>query len=340
MRIIKFKYRLLDKKENMKRLLKVVKCSISHDSLAKLKYSASLTIENSEDIDFNDDLIQVSCSINSVEDTIATLLISNSRKVYGSYSREIECFDKLLILEENKLKERLTIKAGSNIIDEVIKQLQGAKHKITLQSYVTKVDADFEIGTSRLDVINYLLKIVNYESLYSDKDGYFVTRPYILPENRKIDIEYNDISDSDGCLILEDTQEEIDLFNIPNVFVRATNNSQIAPLRTVYINNNPNSLSSTVNRGREIVDFKTVDDVLDYQTLYNIAQKDAVSASNIYKNITLKTGINIGHGFLNCVKLNVKSYKINDKFIETSWKIDDCNVGGTMEHSLRRLINV
>ena len=108
----------------------------------------------------------------------------------------------------------------------------------------------------------------------------------------------------------------------------------------MYINNNPNSLSSTVNRGREIVDFKTVDDVLDYQTLYNIAQKDAVSASNIYKNITLKTGINIGHGFLNCVKLNVKSYKINDKFIETSWKIDDCNVGGTMEHSLRRLINV
>ena len=147
MRIIKFKYRLLDKKENLKRFLKVVKCSISHDSLTKLKYSASLTIENSEDIDFNNDLIQISCSINNVEDTITTLLISNSRKVYGSYSREIECFNKLLILEENKLKERLTIKAGSNIIDEVIKQLQGAKHKITLQSYVTKVDADFEIGT-------------------------------------------------------------------------------------------------------------------------------------------------------------------------------------------------
>jgi len=53
MRIIKFKYRLLDKKENIKRLLKVVKCSISHDSLARLKYSANLTIENSEDIDFN-----------------------------------------------------------------------------------------------------------------------------------------------------------------------------------------------------------------------------------------------------------------------------------------------
>lgn len=340
MRIIKFKYRLLDKNELFKRYLKVIKCSTGYDSLSKLKRSASMTVENKQDIDFNNDRVQIVCNLDNEETILATLIISGAKKNYSNFSRDIECFDKLLILEEDKLEERLTIKAGTNIIGAIIAQLQGNKHKFEPLSYMTKVDIDFEIGTPRLDIINYLLKVMNYESLITDNEGYFTANPYILPQKREIQIEYNDIHMDKNCIVLPQVEEEIDLFNIPNVFVRATNNSQIAPLRVVYTNSNPESPSSTVNRGRKIVDFKTVDDVLDYQTLYNIAQRDAISASNVYKHISLPTGINPKHGYLNCVRLNIKDYGIDEKFIETSWRIEDCNPGGKMTHMLRRLVNV
>ena len=135
--------------------------------------------------------------------------------------------------------------------------------------------------------------------------------------------------------------QEIDLFNVPNVFVRVSNNSAInPPLRAQYVNDNPDSILSTIRRDREIVDYKQVDNVVDSNTLFAITKKDCYNASDIYEHIEIETAININHWYLNLVSLNLKTYGIDDNYVETSWNIDNLKAGGRMKHKLRRVIRV
>jgi len=202
-----------------------------------------------------------------------------------------------------------------------------------------KADIFFEVGTPKIQVINYLLNLINYSSLLTNKSGIFYAQKYVLPSERDIEITYTD--DVQTSIVYRDVRQELDLFNVPNIFVRVTNNTAInPPLIALYENNNPDSVASTASRGRRIVDFKEVDNVTDSDTLFAITKKEAYQASDIYESIDIETAINIEHWYLNCIALNLQTYNINDKYIETGWNIDTLKAGGKMKHRLRRIINV
>ena len=336
MRIYNFSYELLDKNLNYMKNIYPISANIDYDSLATLKVSSNITIED-DDFEYND----LNITIKEEDKIFATVLISTSSRNRQEKKRTLTCYDRSIILKQDKITDSIVIPAFTNIVKYISTMLIGYDNAFSLieSNATNKADIFFQIGTSKLEVINYLLNLINYSSLLTDKHGVFYAKKYVLPNEREIEITYTD--DKEKSIVYRNVRQEMDLFNVPNVFVRVTNNTAITPpLKAIYENNNPDSFVSTSSRNRRIVDFKEVENVTDSDTLFAITKKEAYQASDIYETIYIETAININHRYLNCVALNLQSYNINDKYIETGWNIDNLKAGGKMKHKLRRIIHV
>jgi hypothetical protein len=336
-RQIGFIYNLLDKNNNFKKRLTGVKgCNITYSSLSTLKYNANLTMNNDASIDWLNDRIQVICRIDGIDYPLGIYIITspNLNKNEDILSREVTMYSPIVLLERDKVQERYYLPIGTDIIAE-IKRLIGANpYNIEDGTYTTISAKEYEIGTPKITIINELLDSINYTSLYMDMSGTMRAKKYILPSDRQIEISYLDGRNS---ILHKEVTEVKDLFDVPNVFIRYTNNADITPpLVARYENNNADSETSTVNAPIN-VDAQEVTDVTDLQTLQDITKRDAYNASQIYSNLQFETAINPVHDYMNCVY--VKYGDIDYKYIETSWSID-CAVGGKMQHTARRVITV
>lgn len=336
MKKYKFSYEILDEKLDFIKPIYPVSCSIDYDSLASLKLGISATVKD-DDFNYNDKHIR----IRSDGEVFATALISTSSRDRQSKTRTLTCYDRCMMLKQDKLTDSVIMPAYTSIVKYIDDMLSGYDNAFKLidENAANKADIYFQIGTPKIEVINYLLKMINYSSLLTNEYGVFYAQKYVLPSERQTQITYTD--DKDSSIIYRDVKQELDLFNVPNVFVRVTNNSAIdPPIKAVYENNNPDSIVSTTVRNRSIVDFREVDNIVDSDTLFAITKKEAYQASDIYEHIDIQTAINTKHWYLNCIFLNLKTYNITDRFIETNWSIDDLRAGTKMKHRLRRVISV
>ncbi len=337
MRILKFRYLLLDKNDVFKKELSCIEsCSISYSSLTRLKSSATIVMREDSDVDYFNDHIKPICVLDGVEYPMGIFLISSpNRNLSVKTTRSITLYSKLHVLENDKVLERYYVPHGTNVVYECRRILGDYLVNITESTKTLNADKEWEIGTEKIAIINDLLATINYTSLRVDGDGYYVAEPYVSPTDRGTEFIYEPSVDS---ILMRDMTEELDLFDVPNVVIRYTNNADInPPLRAVYENNNASSPTSTVNRGRVIVDAAEVTDVADLETLTAVCKKDAYELTDKYSHVEFQTAINPQHGYMNCILL--KSYDINDKYMETSWSID-CKVGGKMKHTCRKVVNI
>lgn len=334
-----FRYILLDKDGILiKEMFNVEKCSIRYTSFSRLKQNATLLIslELQEKLNINNK-IQVVHHLNGEETIIGTFLISTPIQNLNQYYKEVEiiCYSSLWLLEANKTTKRFKVSKGTNVVNEIIRLLDEYGMEIDIEKSLkaTSTDREWEIGTPILDICNDLLASINYTSLYVNAYGAYIARPYIMPEDRKVEFEYNE---SDENNILEqEIQSEIDLFNVPNVFVKYVNNPD-APIKGMYENINPQSPISTANRPRN-VHSEEVQDAADIQTLIDMCKRDASNVANQYHKIKFNTAINSKHGYLNSIYINLNT--IRGRFIETAWDME-CITGGTMSHEAREVIIV
>lgn len=338
-RIINFKYNLLDSTDTFKKqLYNVESCNVNYSSLSRLKSSANIKMREDVDIDYLNDRIQPIVILNNIEYPLGVFLICSPSRNIGSarITRDITCYSKLQLLDDDKVLERYYIPLSTNVINEVIRLLGVNSYSLGANIATTSTNREWEIGTPKLDIINDLLATINYTSLLVNAQGKFTATPYVIPTDRIHTITYEEGYDS---IILSDMTEGFDFFSIANTFVRYTNHPDInPPLRVVYVNNNASSITSTVGRkGRSIVDSAEVLDVADLQTLTDICKKDAYNASNKYSHLEFQTAINPVHGYLDCMW--VKSGDVNAKYIGTSWSMD-LKVGAKMKHVARRVIEI
>lgn len=341
-RSIKFRYDLLSKYEMKIGEISSVKGSVSLNSLAEIKRTGRFTISeiDAKDIDFLNDRLRPVVIIDDKEYRLGTFLLpSPTRKTQkGIITRDIEAYDVLQILKEDRITNRLFYKKGSKYEDIIRQMVNSAGIKNVLlekTDSVLKRDREFEIGTSKLDVCNQLLQETNYTSLFTDENGIVKAKKYILPNARKIEIPY--LANEFNITVRDSTVDEYDLFNIPNVWVIIVSNGETEPMKAIYRNDNPADRTSTVARGRNIVDFREVSDIADQTTLNNYVKRVAYDSSNIFRKIQFETLINPVHGYGNCIYIEDKKLGIREKYIETMWEIP-LEVGGRMKHAGRRIV--
>lgn len=256
----------------------------------------------------------------------------------GVIKRNIEAYDQLLVLQEDKTTGTFLIEAGTKFTDAIknILTVAGITHyNITDTDLELPVDREWEGGTPKLEIINELLEAMNYQPLWFDAEGYAIVRPYERPDVRSVEMTYRD--DEEG-VFLPTMEETYDFFNVPNRFVLVVSEPEMDEMKSIYTNENPDSPTSTVSRGRVITEYRQVE-APDKETLDSLAERAAYEASQVYQEVKMETKIIPTHSHNNMVRLEYRKLGIANNFEETAWSYD-LEAGATMSHTLRRIVPV
>ena len=356
MRIEKFHYYLLDQYDQPKstgigdtnELFNVISGELNYTSLGRLKSSITIKIVDSKylNIDYLNDRIKLEIEIDGIKYNKGIYLISTtgSETRNGVKTRQLTCYSKLKILDKAKVLSPYYLPAGANIYNAIVNLLGSNPHNITHTDKTLNTSYTANRGTAKLDIINELFDILNYNSLTVDDSGVFTSSPYILPENRKTEIYYIEgdpkrTDASNVCrLISPDIEEELDAFDIPNIFMKHTNDVNIdPPIVAVYPLQSDLDNPITIDGRDPNPNIEEVSDVADYATLYAKCKRDAAEARSIYSHLQIETAISPNHGYLNCIEVKVGD--IDNKYTETSWSIN-LVAGALMKHTLRRVVNL
>lgn len=250
---------------------------------------------------------------------------------------EVEAYDLSVILKEDCLIDRLYFSAGSKYLEAIQHLLGDIRDPIFIEedSATFPSDREFDIGESKLNILNTLLDEINYNTLFINSEGSFVISRYQQPSSNNITYAYNANSLS---VIALDAMLQSDSYGIPNTFIAVLSNPELEDLRAIYINSNPESPLSTIRRGRTIVsEIQRPDMVANRDQLNAYVQRMAFEQSQVYESITFQTAVMPFHENNNILYINHPD--VNGIFTETSWRFS-LEAGSTMEHTGRRLIQI
>lgn len=344
-REVTFRYDLLNYDEIKIGELTALDGSLGLNSLAQIKRRGRFNIKDTEinDVDWVNDRIRPVYILNGEHEfPLGVFMMASPVKRFAGDSiyRNIEAYDTSLIIREDKFDNRYRVIKGANYVTVIRQILNSAgiwKVNIPANAATLRTDREFEIGTSKLEVVNALLSEINYTSIWVDEAGYFRSSPYQVPNERQPEYIYK--NDQMSVIIPDTLSEEADFFNVPNKWVVVASNPEAEALRSVYTNQNSASPASTVNRRRTIVDFRQVDDIAGQAALDDYVRRIAYEASNVYGRYVFSTALMPHHTYMDCIYCEHTRFGIKDKYIETNWGMDLSN-GGTMTHSCRRVIQI
>ncbi|CAK7084123.1 hypothetical protein [Tissierella sp.] len=344
-RSVSFRYDLLNYNETKIGELTSLGGSLGLSSLAQIKRKGKFQFKENElrDIDWLNDKVQPVFILNNLHEfKLGVFMISSPTRTLRKKQiyREVECFDTSLVLLEDKFDTRYRILKNTNYITAITQIISSAgiwKINIPFIDAKIKTDREFEIGTSKLEAVNYLLQEINYTSIWVDELGNFTANPYILPNDRIVEYSYK--NDDMSIIIPDSSIEEIDLFSIPNKWVIVATNPETPPLVSRYTNDNGGSPTSTVSRRRTIVDFREVDDIASQSILDDYVRRIAYEASNVYGKFIFDTALMPHHSYMDALFCEHTDMSVKNKYIETSWEMD-LKSGGRMKHSARRVIQI
>ena len=344
---VKFRYELLDSKEKRKFTLKnIIDGSISMAAFAQIKRTATFKIAEGEDIEWLSDRIQPFYMLkmpdgNWIEWSLGIFILSSPNRIVegGKVFREIEAYDGLIILKDDKFLDRYTIDEGTNYIDAINEILNSSNiSKINVEYTDTTLNRtkEFEPGSEKLSAINDLLKDLNYTTLWVDEMGYYTSSKYTSPANRPSEYDY---FDNEVSILTPNISEDLDLFNVANSWVVVATNPEEEPLVASYMNDNPKSPTSTINRGRIIADFREIESIANQQALEDYTERLAFNASQLFGYIEFETAISPLHSYSDVYNIKHTDIGIDDKYSETNWTMP-LKAGATMSHQGRKVVNI
>lgn len=346
--------------------------SISLDNQAEIHRSANFRVRDTGEINFLSDRIQpfarvwippgpvLSKDFTFLEDTqpvlydtlrkapaeggyaefpLGVFLLSTPELEYENDKqyRNITAYDKLQILVDDGFTERYVANVGTVVTDEVQTLLQQAgitKINIANSDKTLPAWQAWDPDVSRLEVINQLLSIINFESIYVDEYGYFTSRPYRTPAQRAAEHEYNTDALS---VIMPGAKAKTDFFNVPNEWVGIVSEPDRDPLTYTYQNTNPDSPTSIENKGWTKTKYIDVDAV-DLESLQGIVEKQAYMDTQVYTELEFTTAVMPFHSHHDVYEINHSKLEVQGKFEELRWSMD-LSSDGAMTHVARAVIS-
>lgn len=279
-------------------------------------------------------------ALNYVEWPLGVFLLSSpSRSIDdgNTITRDVDAYDKLLIFSDDKVTDRYSLAAGTVVTDQVRTILTGSTTASVVNSAATLPTArEWEPGTSKLTIVNDLLSSINYRSLSFDENGKAIVQPYQTPAERASEFTF---ADDDESVTLPEIDQTLDLFAVPNRWVLVVSDPDRTTLSSTFTNDDPTSLTSTVSRGRVIVDFRTEQSAVDQTSLDGLAQRLAFEASQVYEEIAFSTGIFPPMSFDDVYTLSLTRLAISDKYSGHTWDLT-LSAGAPMRHTARRVVQV
>lgn len=252
----------------------------------------------------------------------------------------VEAYDRNLILKEDCVIDRLFVPEGTLYIDAIGQILAGAgiENLLIKEDSASKIptDREFDIGTSKLDIINTMLQEIGYNDIHVNADGTHIISKYREPSATDVVYAYKD----DELSIIEaDDDSETDFYDIPNVIISVCENPETEEIyRSVWVNDKPESVLSTVSRGRTVVSEIYRPDMIENQSaLDEYNRRIAFEKNQIYENATIRTSPNPLHEIGDVILLDKPG--LRGVFVQQSWTIT-LNHATNMTHRIKRLVEL
>lgn len=373
-RRVAFRYELLDKDDNIKADLKnVLSGSIEQRAQAYIKRTAKFSIKEGENINYLTDKIkpyfrlfippgrilaryytflsttqpalyqklQESGESGWIEFPLGVFHLSSPtrRTESDTVIREVEAYDGLVVLLDDKFDSRYTISSGTNYVDAAKTILSGAgitKINIDSTDKTLPKDLEFDPGKEKLFALNELLRQINYVPVHVGPNGYYTSFTYRSPADRASEYTY---ATDDESVTFPNIEETLDLWEVPNKWVVTRTNPEQDPLTSTYTNTNSNNPTSTVNRGRTIVDFREVENIADQASLDAYTERIAFQESQIYGYIGFETAIMPHHDYADVLQIDFSELGVKGKYAETEWSYD-LKEGARMKHQVRKVVKI
>jgi len=346
-RKVSFRYDLLNKNDiKIGELDGITRAHISYGEFRPIKRSATFEINEhqQQEINYLSDQIQpwfvlhMPCGNTAQWPLGIFLLESPTKQTTGNVStRHIGAYDKTIIVEQDKFLNSFFIEKGTNYVTAVTRILNTAgitKINITQTSHSLPSDREYRLGTKKHLTINELLREINYTTLWFDEFGVARSEPYITPARREITQIYDTTKNS---IITPTFTEHLNIADRPNVFIRvALNLENNQELTSTFINDDITSPISTVNRGRQIPNYETIDNITNQEMLDAFVRRVAVESTSAYTHLTFGTALMPTQpSTLLCIFPEI--FSTPQKFHLTGWEMP-LVYDGIMTHHARKVV--
>jgi len=350
-RKVSFRYDLLNRNDiKIGELDGITRANISYGEFRVIKRSATFGLNEylQRNINYLSDRIQPWFVLHmpdggSVEFPLGIFLLESPATITNGKisNRDIGAYDKTIIVEQDKFTRRFFFEAGTNYVTAVTRILNTAgitKINIADTHHVLPTDREYKIGTKKHLACNDLLREINFSTLWVDEQGVMRSEPYITPSRRPVTHVYDTSKDS---IVLSEFTERLDIADRANVFTRvAVRLESDTELVSTFINDDIQSPISTVNRGRQIVDYAEIREIADQQTLDEFVQRLAVESTSAFTHLSFGTILMPTHGSaetLLCIFPDIFDSPL--KFHETSWEMP-LEHDGVMTHEARKVVQI
>lgn len=323
--------------KDIKKIENVKSCSIDRDESSDTLGSASISIVDTLGETYIRAYLLIRQNGNNFRVTLGTFLVQTPSSDFDGKNRNVtmDCYTPLLELKENPPPLGYTLMKGENIMERAYEICRENCRAPVVETKLEKVlEANFVSNTDDtwLVFLQDLLAQAKYK-FYLDEDGKILFAPIQKLEQLKPVWTFNDDNSS---ILYPDINLEHDLYGIPNVVeVVCSTGTEMYTARIV--NDDPNSPTSTVNRGREILYRETSPNI---QGIPSIEQINEYAEALLEELSSVEYQVSYKHGYCpvrvgDCVRLNYERADLKDvkaKVIsqsincETSCSVDETAV--------------
>lgn len=245
------------------------------------------------------------------------------------YLYDIEAYDETMTLKQAALTERKYYAAGTDYLTIIGSMLTDCSLSKVIEDPTDAkitIDHEYAIGTPYLDIINELLDEIGYSHIYAGQSGYI----YITKNITKYTADY--VYNDNNSTIVDSIKTDTDIYSLPNVVVGYVSSPDIPTvMKYKRVNDNPESVISTVRRGYSVVESFELNDCPDAETLQIAVDNKFLESTQATETAQITTMPDGNHPFGSYVSLGQNGE--NTLFREVGWSIE---FGGKMTHDLER----
>ena len=266
---------------------------------------------------------------------LGTFLVQTPSSIFDGKTRDVtmDAYTPLIELKENPVPLGYSLLKGDNIMKEAYKTTREHCRAPVIETESDKVLLNDFIANTEDTWIVYNKDLIAQAKFEYGLDE--LSRILFVPKQKVEELQpVYTFDDGNSSILYPEVTLKHDLYGIPNV-VEVVCSTGTEVYRTRVVNDDPNSPTSTIRRGREIVHRET------RPSLSGIPTKEQLDeyAENLLKTLSsVEYKVTYSHGYCpvrlgDCVRLNYKKAGLNDvkaKVISQSIKCEPgCSVKET-----------
>lgn len=249
----------------------------------------------------------------------------------------IEAYDETMLLKQACFEDRAFYAAGTTYLSIVENMLTSVGlGDVYAETSASSAPIDFEIapGENYLDTINSILDAINFQHVYADANGTINLRRVKNPTAPQFTYKT-----ADDFKLFPKLTESTDIYNLPNVIVGLYSSPDSdTPIVYKKVNDDPNSIISTMNRGYRVVKTVNLRSSSAETDLEDYVERIAFEAMQATESVEFSTAAEGGHEPNTAIQLDTEN--VRGLFVEKGWDMSISTGSFEMTHTAERKVFV